>query len=129
MCLWKDPTRPADRHVTVVRRRDPSEEQKREREREREHRAELLTRLEVETATIRDAPKATHGKRVCALRSNGRLGRFVRIDQQGRPQINREKVKAEEKLDGKYVVHTSDDSLTLEDVALGYKPLMRVEEA
>lgn len=100
-----------------------------EQKREREHRAELLTRLEAEIATIRDAPKATHSKRVCALRASGRFGRFVRIDEQGRPQINREKVKAEEKLDGKYVVHTSDDSLTAEDVALGYKQLMRVEEA
>jgi Transposase DDE domain len=39
------------------------------------------------------------------------------------------KVRAEERLDGKYLLSTSDDSLTPEDVALGYKQLLQVERA
>jgi hypothetical protein len=39
------------------------------------------------------------------------------------------KVRAEERLDGKYLLSTSDDSLSPEDVALGYKQLLQVERA
>jgi transposase len=38
-------------------------------------------------------------------------------------------VTAAEKLDGKFVVHSNDDTLSAEDMALGYKQLMRVEQA
>jgi len=44
-------------------------------------------------------------------------------------KIDRQKIKAEEALDGKYLLCTSDDSLSAEDVALGYKQLMEVERA
>ena len=43
--------------------------------------------------------------------------------------IDRAKVGAEERLDGKCVIHTNDDSLNPEDLALGYKQLQRVEAA
>ena len=43
--------------------------------------------------------------------------------------IDRAKVGAEERLDGKFVIHTNDDSLNPEDLALGYKQLQRVEAA
>ncbi|HPC82873.1 MAG TPA: transposase [Thermoanaerobaculaceae bacterium] len=46
-----------------------------------------------------------------------------------RLQIDRAKVKAEERLDGKYLIVTSDDSLSPEDVALGYTQLAEVERA
>jgi transposase len=39
------------------------------------------------------------------------------------------KVKAEARLDGKFVVGSPDDTLSPEDMALGYKQLARVEEA
>jgi len=38
-------------------------------------------------------------------------------------------VKKAEKLDGKYLLSTSDKSLSAEDIALGYKQLMEVERA
>jgi hypothetical protein len=38
---------------------------------------------------------------------------------------HKDKVKQEEKLDGKYLLNTSDKSLTAEDIALGYKQLLR----
>lgn len=43
--------------------------------------------------------------------------------------IDAAKVKAAERLDGKFVVHSNDDTLSAEDMALGYKQLQRVEEA
>jgi hypothetical protein len=38
-------------------------------------------------------------------------------------------VAAAERLDGKFVVHSNDDTLSAADMALGYKQLQRVEEA
>ena len=38
-------------------------------------------------------------------------------------------VKKEARLDGKYLLRTSDDTLSPEDVALGYKQLLEVEDA
>ena len=43
-------------------------------------------------------------------------------DRQGQDQ-------EEAHLDGKYIISTSDDTLTPEDIALGYKQLMEVERA
>lgn len=39
------------------------------------------------------------------------------------------RLKAAERLDGKFVVHSNDDTLSAEDMALGYKQLQRVEQA
>ena len=44
-------------------------------------------------------------------------------------RIDQAKVKQDQKLDGKYLLSTSDESLSAEDVALGYKQLMEVERA
>ncbi len=44
-------------------------------------------------------------------------------------KVDKSKVKHEEKLNGKYLLSTSDKSLSAEDVALGYKQLMEVELA
>lgn len=38
-------------------------------------------------------------------------------------------MKDEEHLDGKYLLSTSDDTLSPEDVALGYKQLLEVEDS
>ena len=100
-----------------------------EAERQRNHRAELLEHLEAELSSLKGAPKGRHTRRVCELRASGRYGRFLRIDEAGHPHVNWDKVRSEEKVDGKFVVHTSDDGLSAEDVALGYKQLSRVEEA
>ncbi|MBF0458291.1 MAG: transposase [Nitrospirae bacterium] len=43
--------------------------------------------------------------------------------------INETKLKEDARYDGKYVLSTSDDTLSAEDVALGYKQLIEVERA
>lgn len=45
----------------------------------------------------------------------------------GRLVIDRAKVTAEERLDGKYLLSTSNPDLTPEDIALGYKNLLEAE--
>ena len=43
--------------------------------------------------------------------------------------LDRQALQAAERLDGKFVVHGNDDTLTPEDMAPGYKQLQRVEQA
>ena len=90
----------------------------REAERQARHRAQVLAELEAELATMRACSGTEHSKRVCELRASGR---YIRLTGTGRPVIDRAKVKAAERLDGKFVVHSHDDTLSAEDMALGYK--------
>jgi IS4 transposase len=70
-----------------------------------------------------------HLKAECALRDHPTLGRWLRPTPGGRLIIDRAKVKAEERLDGKFLLSTSDPDLSAEDVALGYKNLLEAERA
>lgn len=100
-----------------------------EEARQRTHRQQLLTELEAELESLREQGSEGHSKRVCALRASARYGRYLKLTSSGQPVIDEVKIKAAERLDGKFVVHSNDDSLTAEDMALGYKQLQRVEEA
>ena len=73
------------------------------------------------------AEEAAHVKAECALRDHPALGRWLRQQPSGRLVIDRKKVAAEQRLDGKYLLSTSDPDLTAEDVALGYKNLLEAE--
>jgi len=101
-----------------------------EEKRQNQHRAELLAKLEAELASMGDCcTKSAHSKRVCALRSSKRFGRYVRFTKTGKPTINRAAIREAERHAGKFVVHSNDDTLSAEDLALGYKQLMRVEQS
>jgi hypothetical protein len=66
---------------------------------------------------------------VCELRASARYGRYIRLTQNGHPRIDQANVQALAKLDGKFVVHSNDDTLSAADLALGDKQLQRVEAA
>lgn len=100
-----------------------------EEKRQRAHRQELLRELEAELASLHEVRGEGHTKRVCALRASRRYGRYLRLTKGGLLRIDAAKQREEERLDGKFVVHSNDDSLTPADLALGYKQLQRVEEA
>jgi transposase len=91
-------------------------------------RARLLARLEEAIAHVNRTKKG-HTKAVCALKSHRGYGKYVRELKNGKLQIDRAKVKADAKLDGKYLISTTDPTLPAEDVALGYKQLLEVERA
>jgi hypothetical protein len=55
------------------------------------------------------------------------LNRFLRVTPGGLLRAGKARAKAEENLDGKYLLRTSDPKLAAEDVALGYKQLLEVE--
>ena len=55
------------------------------------------------------------------------LNRYLRTTPGGLLRIDAARAKAEENLDGKYLLRTSDPKMTAEDIALGYKQLLQVE--
>jgi len=91
-----------------------------EAEQQRAHRAQVLAELSAELSLLRER-EADHPKAACDLLASRRYGRYLTADYTGRPRLDAAKVKAAEKLDGKWVVITNDERLTAEDVALAYK--------
>jgi Transposase DDE domain len=100
-----------------------------EERRQRAHRRQVLSELAAELASLKEVQGESHSKRVCQLRASRRYGRYLRLTKGGLLRIDAAKRRVEEQLDGKFVVHSNDDSLTPADLALGYKQLQRVEEA
>jgi hypothetical protein len=91
-----------------------------EAERQRHHREQVLIELTAELNLLRER-QDDHPKAACTLLTSRRYGRYLSADYLGRPRLDAAKVKAAEKFDGKFVVITNDDTLSAEDVALGYK--------
>lgn len=100
----------------------------RERRRAERHRQQVLTELEAELASVSISSDSSHSKRVCALRSSRRYGRYLRQTKRGKLRISRSSVKSAARLDGKHAVFSNDDSLSSTDLALGYRQLLRVEQ-
>ncbi|CAB4953675.1 unannotated protein [freshwater metagenome] len=106
-----------------------------EADRDKLLRDQTIQRLEVELERIKAAraraknSKETeaHHRAECALRDHKTLGRYLRQTTTGRLLVDRKKIKSEERLDGKYLLSTSDPDLSAEDVALGYKNLLEAE--
>jgi transposase len=110
-------------------------------QRDKASRDEQVARIEAELARIRTQrdrarkltdkarhkADAAHLRAECALRDHPTLGRWLRQQPNGRLVIDRAKVNAEARLDGKYLLATSDPDLSAEDVALGYKNLLEAE--
>ena len=100
-----------------------------EEARRQKHRREEMLRVLEEEIQALEARQETHPKAACELMASRRFGSYLRQRKNGRLEINRARVAQEEKLDGKWLVITNDTSLSAEDVALGYKQLLRVEES
>jgi len=93
---------------------------------DRIHREQILDRLECELEILNRKRKT---KAQCKVILHQSMGRYVKELKSGKLRIDKAKVKQEEKLDGKYLLSTSDQHLSAEDIALGYKQLMEVERA
>ncbi|ACL01977.1 transposase IS4 family protein [Desulfatibacillum aliphaticivorans] len=92
-------------------------------------RERLIRRAEQEIEAIGDLTGKKHTKAACALLSHRSMGKYVRELKSGKLKINKAKITEEEKLDGKYLLSCSDDTLSPEEIALGYKQLLEVERA
>jgi hypothetical protein len=94
-----------------------------EAEREQRHRQEILELLQLEL----DRLAGDHPKAACRLVASKRCGPYLSLDAEGRPFIDRAKVRRAEQLDGKFVLTTNDDTLSAADIALGYKGMWIIE--
>ncbi|WP_367359404.1 transposase [Syntrophus sp. (in: bacteria)] len=92
-------------------------------------REKTIKKIEEALKSIKEQTGHGHTKNVCALLSHRTMGRYLRQLKTGRIKIDKGKIREEAHLDGKYIISTSDDTLSPEDVALGYKQLMEVERA
>jgi transposase len=92
-------------------------------------REKILARIAKSLKDLGDQKGKAHKKSVCALLAHRTMGRYLRQLKDGSIKIDKGKIREEVHLDGKYILSTSDDSLTPEDIALGYKQLLEVERA
>lgn len=104
--------------------RNPQQQKK-----DQKHRDETVERIKAELAAIENLDKSQHAKAVSRLLSHQTLSRFLKRDKKGWPVLDKAKLAADCRLDGKYLLLTSDDTLPSADVALGYKQLLEVEDA
>lgn len=88
-----------------------------------------LAHLQEERARLKELDGEAHTKAHCHLVSHRTYKRYLKVDKRGNLRLDRPAIKAMERLDGKYLLRTSDDTLSTEDVALGYKQLLKVEAA
>jgi transposase len=108
-----------------------------EAQRDKAERDAQIARLETELVRIEtarakaktDKARQAHTRAECALRDHPTLSRYLRQTASGRLQIDPAKIKAEERLDGKYLLSTSDPDLSAEEIALGYKNLREAERS
>ena len=96
-----------------------------EAQRRRKHRAEVVQFLEEELAR-HPRPKATAQWAIDLLASL-RFKRYLKVTKSGKVRIDHKAIHEAERYDGKWVLETNDDTITLQDAASGYKGLMIIE--
>jgi transposase len=96
-----------------------------EAQRQKKHRNMAVEVLEKELA--RHPNKKATAQWAIELLASKRYKRYLSISKSGQIQIDQGKIRKAEKYDGKWVLETNDDTISLEDAACGYKGLMIIE--
>jgi hypothetical protein len=96
-----------------------------EAERQRQHRQMTIQLLEQELESHKD--RSATAQWAIELLASRRFKRYLRILKSGQVRIDRNAVREAEAYDGKWVIETNDDTISLEDAACGYKGLMVIE--
>jgi hypothetical protein len=96
-------------------------------ERDAAVRARMIARLE---EVISESDQLNRDKRAelrGVISTKPGLNRYLRVTSGGLLRTDAARAKAEENLDGKYLLRTADPKLSAEDIATGYKQLLEVE--
>jgi Transposase DDE domain len=96
-------------------------------ERDAAVRARMLAQLEELIAGTGKLSAAKRAELRGVISTRPGLNRYLRVTPGGLLRTDAARLKAEENLDGKYLLRTSDPRLPAEDIALGYKQLLEVE--
>lgn len=94
-------------------------------ERQAKHRQMIVEHLESELASHKD--HSADAQWAIDLLASRRFKRYLRTTKGGQLHIDRGAVADAAKYDGKWVIETNDDTISLEDAACGYKSLMVIE--
>jgi transposase len=92
----------------------------------REKVLELVNQELQSIAALSEDKRGPARKRLLAHKS---MRRYLRELKSGQIKINKAKVRDDARLDGKYLLSSSNEKLSAEDIALGYKQLLEVERA
>jgi transposase len=96
-----------------------------EAERQHKHRQDVIACLERE---LQSHPNSNASAQwAIELLASRRYKRYLRVTKSGYIRIDRGAVRQAAKYDGKWVLETNDDTISLEDAAMGYKGLMVIE--
>jgi len=90
-------------------------------------REQILARLSEKIAGSDKLTAAKRAELYGALATKPAFNRFLRKTKTAKLRIDRAAVTKEAGLDGKFLLRTSDESLTATDIALGYKALYEAE--
>ena len=96
-------------------------------ERDAATRARMIEQLEEAIKDTDQLSDAKRGEIRGVISTKPGLNRYLRVTPGGLLRIDAGKAKAEENLDGKYLLRTADPKLSAEDIATGYKQLLEVE--
>jgi transposase len=96
-----------------------------EEKRQKAHREQVVTHLKEEISKHKDK-KAT-ARWAIDLLSSKRYKRYLTVTETGKIRVDRKKIKEVGRYDGKWVIETNDDTISLEDAASGYKSLLVIE--
>ncbi|MBI2914975.1 MAG: IS1634 family transposase [Firmicutes bacterium] len=95
--------------------------------RDRAKRADIVADVENQLEELKQLEGEPHRKKACELRAHPVYGRYIRQTRTGKLSLNKAKIKTEEHFDGRFLVSTSDDTLSPEDIVRGYKQLAVIE--
>ena len=96
-----------------------------EAKRQQKHRQAIVELLENELDSHRDSSATAQW--AIELLASRRFKRYLRVTKSNQIRINRTAIRQAVKYDGKWVIETNDDTISLEDAACGYKGLMVIE--
>jgi transposase len=97
----------------------------REAERQKKHRLQVISILKAELEKHKD--KAATAKWAIELLASQRFKRYLTITKGNKIRIDQSKIRQAAKYDGKWVLQTNDDTISLEDAACGYRSLLVIE--
>ena len=93
-----------------------------EAKRDQERRKRALTFIEEELSHSRRLNKSK-----AKLLTHRTYGRYLTLSKNGKIRLDKAKLQAEARLDGKYILCTNDFSLSPDEIAQGYKDLSKIE--
>ena len=90
-------------------------------------REDIVKEVQFRLDSLAQIEGGAHTKAICALRSHGTFGRYVRQSKSGVLSLDQEKIAEDSLLDGKFLVSASNMKMKAEDIVMGYKQLWVIE--